>query len=332
MPDPALIAAAANGGLATADGVRRAADRLLDSPRSIALAERFGRQWLQVAGLDRRQPDPALLPGLAPAEIELLLGDLEGETTLFLDALLREGLPIGELLDADWTFLNERLARHYGIAGAVGGLDGGYLRRVDLRGARPPGLFGHGSVLLATSNPSRTSPVKRGKWVLESLLDSPPPPPPPGVPTLPERRAAGDRETAREQLARHRADPNCAGCHVRMDQIGLAFESLDPVGRRRAADGDAPLDIAGMLPDGRAFDGPEALARIVRDDPAFRRSLVKHLFVFALGRGLVADDEATVDRLARQLPADASLRDLVRAIVSTDQFRRRSAPPREISS
>jgi hypothetical protein len=322
MPDDDLFAAAAAGELATDDGLRRAADRLIESPRSIAIAERFGRQWLHVAGVHRKMPDPELLGGASPAETASLLADLEDETTLFLDAILREGRPLEDLLAAEWTFLNERLAGHYG----VGGVSGPDLRRVELGDARPPGLLGHGSVLVATSNPSRTSPVKRGKWVLESLLDSPPPPPPPGVQTLPERREKGDRETARAQLARHRADPNCAGCHVRMDEIGLAFEGFDAVGRPRANDGSAAIDTAARLPDGRAFDGPRELAAILRADPGFRRSVAKHLLTYALGRGLSGDDEATVDRIARDT-SDRSLRGLVHAIIRTDQFRRRSQPP-----
>lgn len=326
-PDERLLEAAASGALDQEDALRREVDRLIDSPRSIALAERFGQQWLHISALERRMPDPELLDRPSPLETALLLEDLKGQTTLFLDAMLREDLPAEDLLAAEWTYLNERLARHYGI----GGVRGAHLRRVETGDLRPPGLLGHGSVLVATSNPSRTSPVKRGKWVLESLLDSPPPPPPPDIPTLPDRRAPGDRETAREQLARHRADPACISCHERMDEIGLAFEGFDAVGRLRLADGAAAIDAAGRLPDGRSFDGPWELAAVLREDPGFRRSLVKHLMVYALGRGLAGDDEATVDHIARTMPG-ASLRELVKAIVATDQFRRRSSPPPETTS
>ncbi len=327
MPDERLFAAAAAGALDTEHSLLVEVDRMIDSPRSIALSERFGQQWLHISAVETRMPAPEILDLASPLERVMLLEDLKGQTTLFLDAILRENRPVEDLLTAEWTYLNERLARHYGI----GGVRGSHLRRVDVGRWRPPGLLGHGSVLLATSNPTRTSPVKRGKWVLESLLDSPPPPPPPDVPTLADRRAAGDRETAREQLARHRSDPNCAGCHVRMDQLGLAFEGFDAVGRRRISDGAAPIDATGRLPDGRVFDGPWELAAVLREDPAFRRSIVKHLMVYALGRGLVGDDEATVDHIARSIDAP-SLRDLVKAIVASEQFRHRAGPPAENAS
>jgi hypothetical protein len=197
---------------------------------------------------------------------------------------------------------------------------------VHFGGARVPGLLGHASVLIATSNPTRTSPVKRGKWVLEALLDAPPPPPPPGVPQLPEGEAHAQGLSVRELLARHRADPACAGCHRQMDALGLALEPLDAVGRLRVRDGDEPIDARGDLPDGRRFDGPRELASILAADPTFRRSVVRHLLVYALGRTLSEEDQLVVDAIARDLPAAAGLRDVVHAIVRSDQFRRRSPP------
>ncbi len=318
LPDAPLAAAAARGELDAAEGVARAADRLLDDPRSMALAEHFGQQWLLIRAVDEKQPDPTLFRGVDQA----LLTDMKAETTLFLDAMLRENRPVAELLTADWTFLNARLARHYGIEG----IDGEWLRRARV-GGRVPGLLGHGSVLVATSNPTRTSPVKRGKWVLDAILDAPPPPPPPGVPQLPDAGHDAARMTVRELLERHRADPACASCHRQMDAIGLALEPLDAVGRPRTHDGDTLIEPVGDLPDGRRFSGPRELASMLARDPALVRSVVRHLLVYALGRALRDEDQLAVDRMVRGLDPQPTFRDIVRAIVTSDQFRKRSAPP-----
>jgi hypothetical protein len=319
LPDEALRASALDGSLNTVEGAVAAADRLLDDPRSIALAEHFGQQWLFIRGVEERMPDPTLFEGVDGA----LLADMKAETTLFLDAMLREERPLAELMTADWSFLNARLARHYGIDG----VDGDWLRRVRLADRRVPGLLGHGSVLVATSNPTRTSPVKRGKWVLEAILDAAPPPPPPGVPQLPENGHDGARASVRELLARHRADPACAGCHRRMDAIGLALEPLDAVGRARTRDGEELIEPKGDLPDGRHFEGPRELAVLLANDPATIRSVARHLTVYALGRALRDEDQLIVDAIVRGLPPSPTFRDLIRAIVRSDQFRKRSAPP-----
>ncbi len=317
MPDDELFAAARDGRLDSSDGLRSVLARLLDDPRSLAIAEHFGQQWLFVRGVDEKQPDPQLFPGVDIS----LLRDMKAETTLFVDRMLRERRPLRELLTADWSFLNARLAKHY----AIEGVDGDWLRLVRIGDQRVHGLLGHASVLVSTSNPTRTSPVKRGKWVLEALLDAPPPPPPPGVPALPERAEPAGGASMRELLARHRADPSCAACHRRMDAIGLALEPLDAVGRERTTDGGLLIDARTELPDGRQVDGPRTLTALLADDPAIVRSVVRHLFVYVLGRGLGDDDEATVDRIARSLGSSASLRDAFEAIVLSEQFRRRGA-------
>lgn len=323
VPDRTLADAARRGELDSVEGVRSATRRLLDDPRSIALAEQFGQQWLFIRSVDERQPDPTLFPGVdAP-----LLADMRAETTLFLDTLLREDRPLSELLSADWTFLNARLARHYGVKG----IDGDWLRRARIGDDRVRGLLGHGSVLVATSNPTRTSPVKRGKWVLDAMLDAPPPPPPPGVPQLPEAQVSAERLTARALLERHRADPACAGCHRSMDAIGLALEPLNAVGQwRRSA--DAGMDLAGDLPDGRRFNGPVELAAMLASDPAVTRSVVRHLLVYALGRPLSEEDHLTVDRIAREVAGKPTFRAVVEGIVASDQFRKRSAPPADVTA
>jgi hypothetical protein len=325
MPDAELRRAADEGRLRSLDVLRAQTERMLDDPRSIALAEQFGQQWLTIRGVDERELDRTLFPSADGA----LLADMKAETTLFLDALLREDRPIAEVMAAEWSFLNERLAKHYGIAG----VDGAWMRRVRLGERRVPGLLGHGSVLVATSNPTRTSPVKRGKWVLEAMLDEPPPPPPPGVPQLPEEELARQATTVRELLEIHRRDPGCAGCHRRMDAIGLALEPLSVVGLLRSEDGGRPIDAVGDLPDGRVFDGPFELARMLADDEGLVRSTIRHMMVYALGRSLGDGDRLIVDRMARTLVDErrASFRAVVHAIVASDQFRRRSPAPTAVA-
>ncbi|MBL9149368.1 MAG: DUF1592 domain-containing protein [Phycisphaerae bacterium] len=316
-PDAELLAAAGRGELGDDASLARELQRLLDDPRSIALAEHFGQQWLLVRAIEGKELDPGQFPGATPA----LLGDMKAETTLFLDRMLRENRPLRELLTADWTYLNRRLAEHYGIDG----VDGDWLRPVHVGDARVPGLLGHGSVAVATSNPTRTSPVKRGKWVLEALLDAPPPPPPPGVPALAEREARGTGRSMREMLAAHRADPGCASCHVRMDGLGLVLETIDPVGRERATIDGAAIDAKATLPGIGTIDGPRALAAALSNDPDVVRSIVRHMYVYLLGRAMTTDDEPIVDRIARSLSLDATFRDVIRSIVLSRPFRHRAA-------
>lgn len=320
-PDDALLEAASEGRLGHDDGLFAEVDRLLDDPRSIALAEHFGQQWLFIRDLEERRPDPMRFERVDAA----MLADLKAETTLFLDAVVREDRPVDELLAADWSYLNERLARHYGIDG----VDGSWMRRVHTGGHRVPGLLGHASVLIATSNPTRTSPVKRGRWVLEALLDEAPPPPPPGTPLLIERGPEAERTSMRERLALHRASPDCASCHRRMDEIGFALETLDAVGRPRTSERGEPIDARGDLPDGRTVDGPRELAALLRSEPAFARSYLRHLMTYALGRGLRDEDLAVVERLARDIGPRPTARAAIRAIVGTGQFRGRSGPSPE---
>ncbi|MFO0828005.1 MAG: DUF1592 domain-containing protein [Phycisphaerales bacterium] len=317
MPDAELFEAARRGELRSRDGRRAALSRLLDDPRSLALAENFGQQWLLIRNVDERQPDARRFPGVDPA----LLRDMKAETTLFVDRMLRQGRPLRELLIADWTYLNDRLARHYGIDG----VDGDWMRLVHIGDRRVPGILGHGSMLVATSNPTRTSPVKRGKWVLDALLDAPPAPPPPGVPPLPDKVAAAGATSMRELLARHRADPACAACHQRMDSYGLALETLDAVGRERFAEQGDAIDATADLPGGRHVNGPRELSAMLSDDPALVRSVVRHLFVYALGRPMTEADDAVVDSMARHLTPQSSLADALAAIVESDAFRLRAA-------
>jgi hypothetical protein len=240
---------------------------LLD-PKSRALVEDFGGQWLQTRNLDSLQPDPAKFPEFTND----LRRDMQQETKIFFQSIIRDDRPVSDFLSANYTFLNHRLAAFYGIPD----IEGAQFRRVDL----PPdshrgGIFTQASVLTVSSYPARTSPVIRGKWILENLLDSAPPPPPPNVPTLDET-ALGVTATVRQRLEQHRANPACKGCHDRMDPLGFSLENYDAIGRWRTQDGDLPID---------AGDGPDALKQhLLKDQDRFARCLASKLMTYALGR------------------------------------------------
>jgi len=316
MPDDELFAVAAKDGLHDPDAVVAQAKRMLRDARASALVTNFAAQWLELRRLDGVVPDPDRFPQFDPA----LRAAMRRETDLFLDALIRENRPLREFLDADFTFVNERLARHYGIVG----VSGDAMRRVHLpRGARG-GLLSQASILTLTSNPTRTSPVKRGKFILTEILGEPPAPPPPGVGTLDESEAALRSATLRQRLAKHRADPNCAGCHTKMDALGFPLERFDAVGAWRDRDGVQPLDAVGTLPDGREIDGPAALRATLVADDAFLRCVAEKLLIYALGRAPTSDDRRALDRLTASLPGlDATFSDVVLEIVKMDGFRRR---------
>ena len=317
LPDDALLADAA-AGLETGAARAAAARRMLADPRARALAEEFAAQWLQVRELERRMPDPERFPGVDAS----LLADMREETVRSFHRVLTEGAPLDELVSGRWAITNAALDRHYGWPqdGGAAAEDGWRVRML------PPGERGgilrHASVLLATSNPTRTSPVKRGRFVMDVLLDQPPPPPPPGTPQLP---AAADHDGADvpAMLARHREDPACAACHESMDAIGLALEGLDPVGRRR--DASRPLAEEAHLPDGRSFDSEEALRTLLSGDPQVARTLARRLLTFATGRGLGAEERLACDRMVEALGPRPALRDVVLGVVSLDAFL--PAPP-----
>ncbi|MCL4209321.1 MAG: DUF1592 domain-containing protein, partial [Phycisphaerales bacterium] len=313
-PDEELLKAAGSGELNSPQGLEQHATRLLADPRSIALAENFATQWLQIRDLPQRSPDPARFPGVDAS----LLSAMQAETILLFDAVLRENRSVRDLLACDFTFLNERLARHYGIPG----VRGEHMRRVRLPRGMTGGVIAHAGVLTATSNPTRTSPVKRGKWVLEALLDDAPPPPPPGADSFEAARDKTRARTVREVLAQHRADPNCSVCHRRMDALGFALEHFDPVGRYRATDSGLPVDSLGELPDGRTLRGMDDLQKLLLTDQAYLRSLARHLLTYALGRGVMDADEPLVARLVEALEQEPTVASLVRAIVRSDAFRR----------
>ncbi|MEW6320783.1 MAG: DUF1592 domain-containing protein [Acidobacteriota bacterium] len=298
-PDAELLAAAERGELATPAGIDREVRRMLADPRSEALATRFASQWLRLHDVDAVLPDAVAYP-----YFDRTLGDaFRRETELFFDSLVREDRSILDLLTADHTFVNERIARHYGIPNVMGNA----FRRVTVPDERR-GLLGHGSVLVLTSVADRTSPVMRGKWVMEVLLGSPPPPPPPNVPPLEETGAAsaGKLLSVRERMEEHRRNPACTSCHRVIDPIGLALENFDVTGRWRIRDNGVPIDASGELYDGTRMDGPAGLRRaLLKHQDAVLLSFTEHLLTYALGRRVEPGDMPTVRRIIRDAAADS---------------------------
>ncbi len=322
-PDDALLAAAESGALLDEAGRARELSRLLRDPRASELTRNFASQWLQLRQLEHVTPDAERFADFDDA----LRESMRAETELLFESVLREQRPLRDLIDPDFTFLDERLARHYGLDGVRGARH----ERVRLDSAQRAvrgGLLQQASVLTVTSNPTRTSPVKRGKWVLETLLGSPPLAPQPGVDSLDESSEAARAASLRERLALHRADPSCAVCHDRMDNLGFALEHYDPIGRWREHDGGFPIDASGEFEDGQTFVGAELLERRLARDPAFARCVLEKLSVYALGRGLGPADQAALDAAQARLGADPTLVDALRAVVELDAFRMRTVPAR----
>ena len=286
MPDERLFRLAGEGRLTEPAVLRAESLRMLADPKARTLVTDFAAQWLQLRILDRAKPDPARFPTVD----DELRDAMRTETELFLDAMLREDRSVLDLLDAPFTFVNGPLARHYGILG----VDGEAFQRVALDGPQRGGLLSHASVLTASSYPTRTSPVLRGKWVLENLLGAPPPEPPADVPAL-EAAGGNGGATLREQMEAHRTNPSCAVCHNQIDPIGFGLEKYDAAGAWRTHEGEVPIDDTGVLPDGTAFRGPVELKQVLRSRAdAFRRNLSKKLLTYALGRGLEPYDVEAV--------------------------------------
>jgi hypothetical protein len=320
MPDEALFEQARAGTLRA--NLAGQVERMLDDPKSAAFVANFTGQWLQLRNLDGASPDPGLFPGFDPA----LRDAMRKETELYFAHILRDDRSVLELLDSDYTFLNEPLARHYGIDG----VEGATFRKVTLTDRRRGGVLTQASVLTLTSNPNRTSPVKRGKWILQQILGTPPPPQPPNVPELDENKHAVDAASLRERMEQHRADPQCATCHQQMDSLGFAFENYDAVGRWRSTDGEFPIDPAGVLTGGRKFADVRELKNILGTSSSkkFTQNLVKNMLTYALGRGLEAADYCMVEDVRSRLAADGCrIRSIVQGIVATHAFQYRGVAP-----
>ncbi len=290
MPDEELFTQAAKGTLRK--NLEAQVRRMLKDPKSGALVENFAGQWLQTRSLAQMTPDKKEFPTFD----EPLRTAMQRETDLFFEAIMREDRSVLDFLDADYTFANERLARHYGLSG----VKGDQFQRVSLKGTARGGVLTHGSVLTITSNPTRTSPVKRGKWILENILGTPPPPPPPDVPELKESKLSG---SLRQRMEQHRENVLCASCHARMDPIGFGFENFDGVGAWRTKDADYPIDPSGRLVTGEEFKGPTELKQMLlkKKKDEFIRCLSEKVLTYALGRGLEYYDKCAVDGISKNL-------------------------------
>jgi mono/diheme cytochrome c family protein len=316
MPDEDLLRAADAGELRRPGVLEAQVRRMLKSEKVRALAENFAGQWLQFRALESVTPDRERFPDFE----DYLRTCMRRETELFFGAVVHEDRSILEFIDADYTFLNERLALHYG----VDGVKGPEFRRVALPGRERGGILTQASVLTVSSYATRTSPVLRGKWVLENLLNAPPPDPPPGVPRLDEEKI-GTAASLRQQLEAHRKNATCASCHVRMDPLGFGLENYDAIGAWRTQDGPFPIDASGKLPDGRAFAGPAELKQVLMGDkPVFAQALTDKMLTYALGRGLERADRRTVKAIAgRVAETDYRFSSLVLEIVNSLPFQMR---------
>ncbi len=319
VPDDTLRLAADAGELNSQDGLARQVNRMLEDERASALADRFFAQWLGIDGLEARSFDPRGYPALSGSTLRAM----QAETLALCGRLVRGELPLRSLLTTRETICTPELAQHYGLISAQSATTGGERSAYELPPTRPPGVLGHGSVLAATSNPNRTSPVKRGKWVLDVILDQTPPPPPPGVPQLPEGATNQQHLSMRQLMEQHRANPDCASCHTRMDAIGLAFERLDADGRLRSEADGVLIDDRSELPGGTQIDGPQGVAELLLEGNALERSLARRLMIYALGRGTAAADDRLIQQLAQHARAEGTFESLVRGIVLSDAFRTR---------
>jgi hypothetical protein len=320
IPDDELLSAAINGTLKNPDVLEKQVRRMLADPRSESLITNFAAQWLFLGDVALKEPDPLLFRHF---DDSLRLAMVR-ETELFLSSVLLSDRSVLRLLDADYTFLNERLAEHYGIPN----VKGSDFRRVTLPPGSPRGgLLGQGSILTLTSYPTRTSPVLRGKYVLENLLASPPPPPPANVPAL---NTAGEKRgetlTLRDAMVQHRANPACSGCHSAMDPIGFAMESFDAVGRWRDHDAGKTIDSSGVLPGGIAFDGVAGLKKVLLDQPEpFISAFAEKLMMYAVGRNVQYYDMPAVRKIVRDSAKENyTFASLVLNLVKSAPFQMRS--------
>jgi len=322
MPDDELLRLAAEGTLRRPEVLERQTARLLKDWKARAFFSSFAGQWLQIRNLWEVSLDPGFFKGWD----NQLKGAMKEETELFFQAIALEERPVGDFLTADFTFLNEKLARHYGIPG----VQGEQFQRVALPAGSPRGgVLTMGSALISTSTPTRTSPVIRGKWILEQMLGTPPPPPPPNVPPLGNQSPVNQTASLRQRLEEHASRAECAGCHRRMDPLGFALENFDATGAWRDLDGKFPIEPAGKLPSGVTFTGPRDLKTALRAGPRFVRSFTEKLLTYALGRGLDYPDRCAIDAIvARAGGNDSRFAGLVTGIVTSEPFLKRKSADR----
>ncbi|QEL20341.1 DUF1592 domain-containing protein [Limnoglobus roseus] len=314
MPDEELSKLAEKGELRKPGVLKAQVQRMLKDPKAAAMTANFAGQWLMLRNILSLSPDPGTYKGWD----EQLRAAVIRETELFFENIVREDRPITDFIDADYTFLNDRLSWHYGVPN----VKGSEFRKVKLPDSRRGGIVTQASVLLVTSNPTRTSPVKRGKWVYENVLGLTPAPPPPDVPELEKTVLKG---TLRQRMEQHRANPSCAGCHAKLDPLGFGLENFDGIGKWRDTDEGQKVDASGVLPDGEKFTGPAELRKVLmRKADQFRHCLSEKLLTYSLGRGLEYYDRCVLDDLVKKLKAgEDHFSALVLAIVETDAFQKR---------
>jgi len=311
QPDDRLLHLANQGQLRK--NLKAEVSRMLKDQRAFSLVENFAGQWLELRNLNVYRPDRKLFPSYTPE----LRDDMRRETELFFGHVMRGNRNVLELISADYSFLNARLAKHYGIKN----VNGSNFRQISLKGTGRGGVLGHASVLTITSDPNRTSPVKRGKYVLENILGTPPPPPPPDVPEL--EVVGANTGTLREQMIKHRTNAVCASCHEKMDPIGFAFEHFDAIGRYRTQDNGQPINAAGKLDSGESFKNAADLREILADEKRnlVARCLTEKMLTYALGRGLEYYDKRTVDAIVQRLGKNGyKFNDLIGGIVTSLPF------------
>jgi uncharacterized protein DUF1592/uncharacterized protein DUF1588/uncharacterized protein DUF1587/uncharacterized protein DUF1585/uncharacterized protein DUF1595/cytochrome c len=316
MPDDELLSIAEAGKLRQPGILETQVKRMLADERSSALADNFAGQWLETRNLDSITPDPKKFPEWGPE----LRDSMKTETRMFFESVLRENRPLSDFLDAKYTFLDERLAKHYGIEG----VSGGTFRRVELTTDQRGGLLSQASILSISSYPTRTSPVIRGKYLLQNFLGAPPPAPPPDVPTLDEE-AVGNAGSLRQQLEKHRSNATCASCHNRMDVLGFGLENYDAIGKWRTIDGKFPVDVSGTFPNGKSFSTPAEMKVLLKEElPDFARCIIEKMLTYSLGRGLEKYDRKTIEEIGRRLSASGyQFQTLISEIVRSLPFQSR---------
>ena len=336
MPDDQLLELADAGQLS--GSLQAQVQRMLADPKSTTLVRNFAMQWLQLQRIEQIAPDSQLFPTFNSQ----LRAAMLKETELFVESVLREDRSLLDLISADYTWLNEPLAKHYGIVDTNGNLIGQPVQepagqaiqgedfvRVSLKDRNRGGLLTQASILAVTSNPTRTSPVKRGRWILEQILGSPPPAPPPNVPELPGTDSDVAGASLRQRLEVHRSNPACANCHAKMDPIGFALENFDAIGQFRTRDGNFDIDVAGELPDGTRFSGaPDLKNVILARKQEFARCVCEKLLIYALGRGLEYYDRPVVESILKASESqNYRFSAIVMSIVQSEAFRLRRGIP-----
>jgi hypothetical protein len=323
VPDDELLRVAEAGELMQPQVLQQQIRRMLDDPRSKTLVDNFATQWLTLGRLNAAAPNGEIFPYFD----DNLRQAFRKETELFFDYIFRGDRPLLELLDADYTFVNDRLAKHYGIPGIYGN----HFRKISLTDEKRGGLFGQGSILTVTSYSNRTAPTIRGKWILENILGAPPPPPPANVPGLRDKNDAGKVLTMREQMEQHRANPVCASCHKVMDPLGFALENYDAIGKWRTVDAasNSPIDPTGALPDGTAFSGPSGLREVLTEKRSydFIMTVIEKLLTYSLGRGIEYIDAPAMREIMEQsAPDEYRLSSIIKAIIESTPFQMRRVP------